>query len=80
MAFFLSFIRVLCEVLTVVIILRAVLSWFQISPTNILAVVLHRITEPVLAPLRRVIPRTGIIDFSPLVAILLLQLIIRLLP
>ncbi len=71
----LYFIRLLCDVLTFAIIFRAILSWFSLRPTNILVIILHRITEPILAPLRRIIPRVGMFDFTPLVAIILLQLI-----
>ena len=80
MSLLFSFIRILCEVLTIAIILRAILSWFSPRPTNMLAIILYRVTEPMLAPLRRIIPRAGMIDFTPLVAIILLQLIIYLLP
>ncbi len=80
MSILLNFIRILCEVLTILIIARAILSWFSPSPTNMLAVILYRVTEPLLAPLRRIIPRAGMIDFTPLVAIILLRLIIYLLP
>lgn len=80
MAFLFDFLRLLCEVLTFAIIFRAILSWFSPRPTNILAVFLYRVTEPLLAPLRRIIPRAGMFDFTPLVAIILLQLIARLLP
>jgi len=45
-----------------------------------LTAILFRITEPILSPLRRIIPRFGVLDFSPLVAIILLQLIANLLP
>ncbi len=80
MTLFLSLIRVLCELLTVAIIIRAILSWFSPRPTNMVSVIFYRITEPVLAPLRRIIPQTSMIDFTPLVAIILLQLIASLLP
>ena len=76
----LYFIRVLCDVLTIAILLRVILSWFSPRPTNILAVILYRVTEPLLAPLRRIIPRVGMLDFTSLVAIILLQLIYTLLP
>jgi len=79
-AFLFSFIRILCQVLTIAIFLRAILSWFSPTPTNILAVILYRVTEPLLAPLRRIIPRVGMLDFTPLVVIIILQLIYRLLP
>jgi len=74
-AFLVNFIGLLCDVLTVAIIFRVILSWFSPSPTNRLAIVLIQITEPFLRPLRRIIPRTGILDFTPLAAIILLQLI-----
>jgi len=79
-AFFFDFIQILCEILTVVIILRAILSWFVPNPKNRLVIILNHITEPILAPLRRIIPRAGMIDFTPLVAIILLQLIAYLIP
>ena len=74
------FIRTLCRVLIFAIVFRAVLSWISPRPTNILAVILYRVTEPILAPLRRIIPRAGMFDFTPPVAIVLLQLIVLFLP
>ncbi|MBA7696645.1 hypothetical protein ES703_105295 [subsurface metagenome] len=79
MPIFVRIIRVLCDVLTVVILLRVVVSWYSLRPTNILVRILHRLTEPILAPLRRIIPRVGRLDFSPLVAIILIQVIYYLL-
>jgi len=78
-AFLFSFIRILCEVLTIAIFVRVILSWFLTRP-NTLSIILDKITEPILAPLRRIIPRAGMFDFTPLVAIILLQLIANLLP
>jgi len=75
---FLNFIRLLCEVLTFAIFIRVILSWFVTRP-NTLTIILDKITEPILAPLRRIIPRAGMFDFTPLVAIILLQLIANLL-
>ena len=79
MAFLFDFIRWLCEVLTLVIVARVILSWFLLRPTNRLAIILYQLTEPFLAPLRRIIPRIGMFDFTPLVAIIILRLIVRLL-
>lgn len=73
-------IRILCHVLTVAIFIRALLSWVSPVPTSLLTVILLRITEPILSPLRRIIPRFGTWDFSPVVAIIILQLIARFLP
>ncbi len=53
------------------IIIRALLSWVNPDPYNPVVKFLYRVTEPVLAPLRRVIPVGGnySIDLSPLIAI-----------
>ena len=54
------------------IIVRAILSWFPLSPDGIMfrvASVLHTVTEPVLGPVRRVMPRVGVFDLSPLVVL-----------
>jgi YggT family protein len=77
---FFNFIRVLCYAFTLLIIARAIMSWFSPRPTNNLAIILYRVTEPLLAPLRRIIPRVAMFDFTPLVAIILLQLMANLLP
>ena len=80
MAFLFDFISFLCQVLTLVIIARVIVSWFSPRPTNRLAIILYQLTEPLLAPLRRIIPRVGMFDFTPLAAIILLQLIASFLP
>ncbi|MEI8336309.1 MAG: YggT family protein [Actinomycetes bacterium] len=74
-------ISLVCNLLTlymVILAARAVLSWFPMSPGSALAPVariLVDITEPVLAPLRRVIPQAGVIDLSFLVAFFGLSII-----
>ena len=70
-----GFIYYLCRILTYAIIIRAILSWFMPRRQNLIMLLLDDITEPLLAPLRRVIPRLGIFDLSPLVAIGILYLI-----
>ena len=79
MEFLFDLIRYLCEVLTLVIFARVIVSWFSPSPTNRLVIILYQVTEPFLAPLRRIIPRVGMFDFTPLVAIIILRLIVSLL-
>ncbi len=80
MTFLFNFLQLLCEVLTIAILLRAILSWISPGQTNMLVNILYQVTEPLLAPLRRIIPRAGMLDFTPLVAIVLLQLVTYLLP
>ena len=70
--------RIICELLTLAIFFRVILSWFSPRP-NTLTIILDKIVEPLLSPLRRIMPRTGMFDFTPLVAIILLQVIARLL-
>lgn len=74
--FLIYFVDALFTILFWAIFGRAILSWFRLGPGNPfypLVVVLHQITEPILGPLRRVIPTIGMIDISPIVALLLLQ-------
>jgi len=63
--------------LIVAVFLRSLLSWFPISQENEAARLLYRITEPLLEPVRRVLPRTGMIDFSGMVVIILLYVMIE---
>ena len=83
-AWLFGFVYYLCRILTYAIFARAILSWFMPRRQNLLMLLLDDITEPLLAPLRRVIPRLGMFDLSPLVAIgilyiipLLLSLLVR---
>ncbi len=62
---------------TMAIFLRAILSWLAVPPNNPISEIVTRITEPVLAPLRRYVPKAGMMDLTPLIAILLLQFLIR---
>jgi len=78
-AYLLSFLALLCEILTIIILIRVVMSWFSPQPTNIISNIVYQITEPILAPLRRIIPKVGIFDFTPMVAIILFQVIAYLL-
>ncbi|MCY3606495.1 MAG: YggT family protein [Gammaproteobacteria bacterium] len=58
----------------------ALLSWFSPSGYNPVVGVLHRVCTPALAPIRRILPGMGGIDFSPLVFILGVQLVLAFLP
>lgn len=71
----------LCALLTVylvVMVVRAVLSWFPVrsgSPLTSVSAILHDITEPVLAPVRRVIPPAGMFDLSFIVVFFVLVIL-----
>jgi len=73
----------LLQLYIIVIFVRVILSWFPISPDSALASVyrfVYGVTEPVLGPIRRVMPGVGVggmgLDFSPIIVLLLLQIIV----
>jgi YggT family protein len=56
-----------------IVIIRALISWVSPDPYNPIVRFLYRITEPVLRPVRAILPIGGIgIDFSPLIVILVI--------
>ena len=69
-----TFIQLLVRVLIVAIFIRVILSWLPMSggQFNPLIAIIYQITEPVLGPLRRVIPRVGIFDLTPTIALFIL--------
>lgn len=69
----------LFNLLSLAILIRALLSWVAPDPRNPIVQALDAITEPILQPLRQVVPRVGMIDITPMVAIILLQVIAQLL-
>jgi YggT family protein len=74
-------VTVLCALITAYLIVlgaRAIMSWFPIRPGTPAATiygVLHDLTEPVLAPMRRIIPPAGMFDLSFLVLFVLLTIL-----
>ena len=60
--------------LSLLLIAYVVLSYFM-DPFHPVRATINRIVEPVLNPIRRILPQTGMVDFSPLVAIILIQVI-----
>ena len=54
-----------------IIIFRALISWVNPDPHNQIVIFLYRVTEPVLRPIRRILPMRNVgIDFSPVIVIL----------
>jgi YggT family protein len=77
---FIYAIWLICQVLTFAVFFNAILSWIVIvSPRNRFVISLYQvfrqITDPILAPLRRIIPLIGMMDITPIVAIIILQII-----
>jgi YggT family protein len=64
-------------ILVLVVIISVFLSYFM-DPYHPVRRGVNSIVEPMLAPIRRVVPPVGMLDFSPLILIVLIQLITRL--
>jgi YggT family protein len=72
-----NFLQLLIVVLMLLVLARVVISWTAPTGGGGLVAFIYRATEPVLAPIRRVIPPSGGIDWAPLVATLVLGLLLR---
>ena len=77
--FILQFIQVLGFILYGALIGRVIISWINLSPSNPIVTLIYQVTEPILAPIRRVLPKMGALDLSPMVAIILITVVQRLL-
>jgi YggT family protein len=75
--------ELLCQLVLyfeIILWIRVILSWFPISPGGVMARInglLVTITEPLMAPVRRLLPRTGGFDLSPIIVFLVLEFIVR---
>ncbi len=78
-AYLVYFINILFYVLWAAILGRVIISWINLSPDNPIVVLLYGITEPILAPIRRVLPSMGMLDLSPMVALIVMMVIQRVL-
>ncbi|HHB89852.1 MAG TPA: YggT family protein [Anaerolineae bacterium] len=72
-----NFINLLFTILEFAILIRVLLSWVRVDPYNPLVRILYQITEPILAPFRRLIPPTAGLDFSPILAFFALEVLRR---
>ena len=82
MSFFLNFISLFVDALTLAILASVIMSWVTMFAPDSPIVesingVLKQMTEPVLGPLRRVVPPLGMFDLTPMVALILLQFVIK---
>lgn len=77
-----EFIRLVFTVFNVLLLARILLSWFSPDPSSPIVRFLYNVTEPVLAPVRRILPPAGMLDLSPIVVLIgatvLEELLIRL--
>ena len=71
---------ILGEIITWAILIRALVSWLPISQGNFILRILDAVTEPVISPVRalmnKIIKRPVMIDFSPVIAMILVEIIV----
>ena len=61
------------------VVVRALSSWFPNARRIIFIQILYSITDPLIKPIRKYLPNFGGLDVSPLIAVIILQLLIRVL-
>jgi YggT family protein len=77
MGFIVLLLRVLVVTAWLVILGRVLLSWVDPRFERPVSQFIYSLTEPFLAPIRRVLPQTGMFDLSPLILLLGLGLLLR---
>ena len=65
----------LIDLYSIVLLAAVILSWIQLSPYNPVSRLIHTLTEPVLAPARRILPPMGGLDLSPMLVLIALQVL-----
>lgn len=75
MDFVLYFINTVFQLLTLAIVARILMSWFQVRGHGGIFGFIDNLTQPILRVAQRITPRTGMVDFSPLVALIGLDLL-----
>ena len=71
-------IGLLSNILVILIFAWVIVSWI-LSPYHPVRQALDRIVEPMLAPIRRVIPSVGMLDLSPMILMIVIELASRIL-
>jgi YggT family protein len=66
-------------ILSFAILGRALISWIDPGFRSPIGRIIYDVTEPIIAPIRRVVPSLGMFDISPIIALLLIQVLARLL-
>ena len=73
--YLIQFISWLANIMYLALIGRVILSWINVSSSNPISIFIHQITEPILSPIRRLLPKMGTLDLSPMIAIILIMVI-----
>ena len=65
----------LIDLYSLVVLVAVILSWVPLDRRNPLVTITHALTEPVLAPIRNVVPPIAGLDLSPMVLLIALQIL-----
>ncbi len=76
MEFTVTFLSLLVQILSLCIFGRVIMSWISPRGNDPVSTILHQVTEPVLYPIRKILPSKGMFDLSPMIALLLLNFVI----
>ena len=75
MGILIRIIQLVFTILELAVLARVLFSWIQPDPYNPVVRTIVRLSDPILAPLRRIIPPLGMLDITPLVALIALSII-----
>ena len=71
-----ALLQLLSQLFSLLILARILMSWVQVDRGNAVVKLIFDLTEPILAPIRKILPSSGMFDFSPMVAILLMEFLV----
>ena len=74
------FLSLLINILWLAVLVQVLLSWFVQGRTNGFILMLNQLTDPILVPLRRVVPSLGMFDITPMIALFALAILNQVLP
>jgi YggT family protein len=70
-----AIVQLLFDLYVIVLLARVVLSWVQVDPRNPIVNLINQLTEPLLTPIRNLLPQSSGLDFSPMVAFVVVLIV-----
>jgi YggT family protein len=72
-----NFVELFALVISLLVLGRVLVSWIDTGRRSQLSTFLFAATEPILAPIRRLLPQTGMLDLSPMIVLLVLGAVLQ---
>jgi YggT family protein len=76
-AFVQNFVNFLLLAMTALVFARVLVGWVDPQGRNAASAFIIQATEPILGPIRRALPQTGMFDFSPIIVLVVLYALMR---